>query len=1324
MKVLAFLVGFVTIFILSTSGELTTPLAGISAVQTSDLEVSFRFSTEPPIIEEMDFDRTDIPFNQIQLKGCQHLSTSVGYPDLPQAEVMLGIPQTGNIVLSVKPGNVQIFRNVNIAPIPKQSWDSTIFKKSEAYQENRLFPGPLAEIKEEGFWRDIRVAKILISPAQYNPVTKELKVFENLDIRLRFTERPSTQSETRIQNSEVFDRIYEKILLNGNNAKNWKIEPSVRVQRTRSKERFPQVPSFLQRNFFEISENWLKVKIETTGVYKITYQDLNRLGINPNLVSPQTFRLFNIGSYITNNQYPDSMIEIPIYVYGEADSSFDPQDYILFWGEGTSGWDSTHQKYVTNLFTNYNYYWLTYGGQPGHRIESVNSSNGLNPLLLESAKRKIHFEQDLLCPARSGLLWLWHHLAKNREKPDTSLEIAFTLPNVDSLTRLIFAAYIYQPETLIGNLNIYLNQTLIKTKQFRRISQYSSSTISLETLPSVLTEDNILRIQITGPTEMQLYIDNFEVEYRQKLNLSRDNLDFMLDTGEVKVVVKGVHQTPFIFDVTDKYEPKWLSDFNLTGDSLRFQFTNFSQRYYHITDSRKVLKPISIERRRPGKLKVETPADYYIICPDELYDAATLLARYRTNNITGIIQARAKAVKLSDVYDEYTFGIEEPGAIREFFKSKQPIYGLLLGDATYDYRNNLGFTDFPVLPAYEEGFGFDPDVYTTEPTIALDFFYAQFDTDDFPDMILARATCRTNQEVRQFCNKVREYEAKPYGFWNGKILLLADDDLKGLDSQGNPKPDEIRMSEHINPCEHVAAIFKKRLEPVKVYLTEYPLAPGNEYAKPLARASFIRALNQGALLLAYFGHGAGWQLAHEKAFYVEEDVVKVNNERRNPFAFFGSCGVGRFEDTRYQSIAEELVRIEDGAIGTVGATKGTGTGGNLAFANAMFGYINDTTPATIGEAFFAAWHLDIKYHLFGDPALVLNLPELKQPLKINPDTFKLGGMCSVSDSISSAPANYYLTAYGPKWLRTYVSRFPYHGTINYVIPGFEFFRGTGSITQPKIEIPFFIPRGQGPNMRGDGYQEITNSAKVYLGIGKGQNYYCFVKDSIPISYDTLPRNDSIGPVVNLYADQQLIRDGSFVPPQFTLSGTISDPSGILVLPNTISGCSLNFYEPTSGKPVGLGQYFFYSNNSYTQGQFIYPEPIMLKSFDTLVVTAYDCQLNRTEKRVGVSVLDVGLKISNLLVYPNPVKANTYFTFTLSKPGYVRINIYTINGRPVKSISERFYTFGYNQIEWDGRDDMGTMPANGVYLYQIKARVLESSGQEFSSTITDKLLILR
>jgi hypothetical protein len=48
-------------------------------------------------------------------------------------------------------------------------------------------------------------------------------------------------------------------------------------------------------------------------------------GINPQSVKSKTFKFFLKGK------------EIPIYVFGEDDLSFDPGDYIEFWAERNYG---------------------------------------------------------------------------------------------------------------------------------------------------------------------------------------------------------------------------------------------------------------------------------------------------------------------------------------------------------------------------------------------------------------------------------------------------------------------------------------------------------------------------------------------------------------------------------------------------------------------------------------------------------------------------------------------------------------------------------------------------------------------------------------------------------------------------------------------------------------------------------------------------------------------------------------------------------------------------------------------------------------------------
>jgi hypothetical protein len=51
-------------------------------------------------------------------------------------------------------------------------------------------------------------------------------------------------------------------------------------------------------------------------------------------------------------------------------------------------------------------------------------------------------------------------------------------------------------------------------------------------------------------------------------------------------------------------------------------------------------------------------------------------------------------------------------------------------------------------------------------------------------------------------------------------------------------------------------------------------------------------------------------------------------------------------------------------------------------------------------------------------------------------------------------------------------------------------------------------------------------------------------------------------------------------------------------------------------------------------------------------------------------------------------------------------------------------FGYNQLEWDGLDTRGLVPANGVYLYKLDAVATEAMGIGARASFRDKLLIHR
>ena len=80
-----------------------------------------------------------------------------------------------------------------------------------------------------------------------------------------------------------------------------------------------------------------------------------------------------------------------------------------------------------------------------------------------------------------------------------------------------------------------------------------------------------------------------------------------------------------------------------------------------------------------------------------------------------------------------------------------------------------------------------------------------------------------------------------------------------------------------------------------------------------------------------------------------------------------------------------------------------------------------------------------------------------------------------------------------------------------------------------------------------------------------------------------------------------------------------------------------------------------------------------------------------------------LKIDTLRNHPNPFGQGTTFIYELTRDAdEVSISVYSKAGRRVRVLKDVSAGEGYNEAMWDGRDENGTMLANGVYLYQIRA----------------------
>jgi FlgD Ig-like domain len=72
-------------------------------------------------------------------------------------------------------------------------------------------------------------------------------------------------------------------------------------------------------------------------------------------------------------------------------------------------------------------------------------------------------------------------------------------------------------------------------------------------------------------------------------------------------------------------------------------------------------------------------------------------------------------------------------------------------------------------------------------------------------------------------------------------------------------------------------------------------------------------------------------------------------------------------------------------------------------------------------------------------------------------------------------------------------------------------------------------------------------------------------------------------------------------------------------------------------------------------------------------------------------------------YPNPFSESTDFVFTLPENNKVAINIYNNQGTLVRTLANKQFYKGTHTLTWDGKDGMGNILPNGIYVYVLSAK---------------------
>ncbi len=1220
--------------------------------------------------------------NLAELFSDAYMIGEPGGPALPRYRMVVGLPPEGDVKISYTLGTSRELKGV----IPENYEIPGIGTGANS------FPQWADTLKPVYYhvttWRDFRVAVIEVTPLKYSSGNQTLVLYDGVTLNISFEPYEGYHD---ISNDQ-FSEIYKNSIINYDQCMGWKLSSSTFAAGA---------------NPFAQSSNWVKISIPEDGVYRIGVGDLKKIGVDPTQIDPSTIRILYPSRLTPEDTFPDTLSELPCFVQGEDDGRLSGVDYIILFAQGANHWNFSERTFEVNPYVKENVYWLTWGAGKGKRLQTRPAYPSQDTPLTEGMS-VLHFEEDHECPSRSGLLWLWEDIQKSSTiASDTFILDLEGVTKIDTFTLQAYSINTGAGFRALANTDTLLYVPLVPSGV---IANPRYTTID----PDVVLQDELpLVIEVTGEGQQDFYPDWMRLVVERELSFDQNPYWVELK-GNLSYRFSGLKTTPYLFDVSDPANPILLTNWETKNGNLFLNPRITKDLPLWVADERRLKTP-ALEKEQPGELWTEDwSVDYIILSTDENMSAAKAYESYRSQNlkISGVSATAIKTVNLKDIIRDFGFGLAEPQAVRHFLSyaykkgDSRPRYALILGDGTYDYKNNLKLTVPEYFLVHTQDYLLDPNV-TEVRGPALDSWFVDFDNPVtyHPEMSIARITARDAHEASDILDKIKKYESTPKEAWASRLLLLSDDYYEGSPAK------EDGIDNHISACESFATLLYPEYDPVKVYLSDYSFVGST---KPGAHDALISALDQGAYLWLFFGHGNGSQLTHEAVFR-NTDVTYVNNENRLPFGLFCSCGVGRFEDTRWECIAEELVRGSGGAIATIAATKGTSASNNQNVANTLANTFRYLKNANTGDLLFAVLPLDPLYTLFGDPGVELLFPTAKNVTSIPPD-FVTGDTAQITFDAGLSQGKWFASAYG-SWVKKIPQVYDYR---IYYAKGEPLYEASGELDAGQTILKFIVPTGIA---EGD-------SAYWYISCRDEDSLYTFRFDSLGVVAGSTSSSDHKGPSARFYVAGEEIFDGDTIPtPSFDLEIELEDPSGINL--TGLPGVGLGGGHPLSlvindEDAISLSSYFSYDvTDSSIASTGMASLPIKFSKEDNaLTLYAVDNLRNTTKYELTLHTSFVSRpEIITPLVYPNPVSSSADFTFELNTAAEVSIQIFTVSGRLVRKLPAQSFAAGFSSYSWNGLDADGTPLPNGVYIYRLTAKSLDATMTETMTSVNEKFIIV-
>ncbi len=1075
------------------------------------------------------------------------------------------------------------------------------------------------------------------------------------------------------------------------------------------------------------SGKWYKMSLSSTGMYKITYSELATMGVPVASINPKNIRLYHNGGGIlpvinSDKRYED-LVEIPIFVSGENDGTFDSNDYIVFYGRGPVTLKNVNGIYekVTNPYSDYSYVFLTTDLGEGRRIENAEVIAENPDVVVNSFVDFQIVEHDTYNLNNMGATWYG-------DKFDAVLSrtYSFDFPNLIKGKKCNLYSEVASRNYSRAEFTYKANGNVIKKLTSTNNASdglYANMLVTGDVMFSSDKDRVAIELSYSRTTSTSVaWLDYISINAWRELkfvgNMMRFRNPECLDANKnYRYEIAGANALLQVWDVTNPTSPKKLP-LKHSSSVASFVVKGSSDNEFIAFDGNSYNTVTFISTVANQNLHSKYDFDYLIITHPDFYSQSERLKEIHSR----IDDLKIEIVTPQQIYNEFSCGAQDITAIRDYIrmlykKSGQRLrYVLLFGDASYDFKNKAGQVCF--VPSYESKVSCsNACVVTDDYFVCLDDYEGVMDNTSTIDVAIGRMPVTTQDDASAMVDKIEQYigiNNESAGQWRKNITFVADDDATYYMSHAEQLENIIRENAGYN------------VDVDKIYLDAYPqVATSSGQRAPECNAAITNRVELGASIINYIGHAGevGW--AAERIL-TNEDIFSWRNSPKLHLMITASCEFSRFDDHTRTSAGEYVfLNHHGGAIAMMTTARVTYASESIRLMKLLYEHLFDMEGGryiTMGDVYVHAKQVgDVNskaYVYFGDPALRLNYPENTIEItSINNhdiarvDTLKALQNVSMTGVINDAFGTHLSDFNGVLHINIYDKDVTYNTYGNeddvfaFKLRNSVIYTGKAEVENGKFSASFTLPKDINYS-----YGKGLISLYAYSDKTDAQGSFSNV---IVGGLDEDAETDETGPEIKLYIDDERFVDASMTNENPLLLAYIKDENGI----NTSgAGIGHDITATLSGA----------TNKEYTLNQF-YDAPLSKDEFGTLSYKFYG--LNEGEHILTFKVWDIYnnsstatirfnvvkgniINIENISNYPNPMDDNTNFTFEHNQKDNqidVVIKIYDVMGQLVKTITEHCYgtTARIEPIKWDGKSDGGESLSAGIYVYNVTIKNAQS-----------------